>query len=350
MKKRLFICERPYPLYRTLIKCINDSQNNDILISNHVEGMEKMYPILKDTNIFKHVFFFDDIMYKKFYSYGKEYEFRKFPKGIFILFRKLRMYIELQKKAENIKLPNGLDIETYDEIYVNDAVSTIMLHLCSKKKKMIWVEHAKNVFSNDFCQLPIIHWICFKVLSILEKLGITYALHGASKWVKAVEVNKNRNLISLIRKKEIREVDIDQLLKNISKKDKDYIFELYCKAYHVELDKEKPFYIILTAPLYFDNLVSSEKEQIKVYKNLIEREIRTYTNVLIKPHPRDEVEYKKMIPEVTVIESCFSAEVFNLSSKLQLEGVYGIRTSTINAFTNAKIRKSYSVDQIKDFL
>jgi len=347
MKKRLFICERPYPLYRTLIKCISDSQDNDILVSNHVEGMEKMYPILKDANIFKHVFFFDDVMYRKFYSYGKVYEFNQFPNGIFILLKKLKMYIELQNKAKNITLPKGLEIEQYDEIYVNDATSTVMFYLCSRKKKFIWVEHAKNAFQD---KLSFALRICYRIMPILEKLGIVYALQGTSKWVEAIEVNNACNLIPLIRKKKIREVNIDKLLENISETDKNYIFELYCKAYHVVLDKTIPFYIIMTSPLFIDGLVCSRKEQIKVYRNLIKREIGTYANVLIKPHPRDDIDYKKAIPEAIIIEKSLSAEIFNLATDLQLEGVYGIRTSTINAFTNAKIRKSYSVDQIKDFL
>ncbi len=38
-------------------------------------------------------------------------------------------YIELQKKTKNISLPEGLEIDSYDEIYVNDASSSMMLYL-----------------------------------------------------------------------------------------------------------------------------------------------------------------------------------------------------------------------------
>lgn len=347
MIKRLFICERPYPLYRTLIKTINDSQYNDIYIANHVEGMEKMYPILKDANIFQNVFFYDDVMYRQFYSYGSVREYNKFPSGIIMLINKLIMYVKLQKQAKEIKLPEGLNIEEYDEIYVNDAASTMMFYLCSQKKKFIWVEHAKNALQ---LKLPLVCRFCYRIMPFLEKLGIAYALSGASRWVEAIEVNNNCNLIPLIRKKKIKEVNIDKILETMSEADKNYIFELYCKAYSVELDKTKPCYIILTAPLFMDGLVHSETEQIRVYKNLIKREIGTYNNVLIKPHPRDEIDYKKAIPEAMVVESCMSAEVFNLASGMDLKGVYGIRTTTVDAFTNAKQKKSYSVEQINEFL
>lgn len=347
MKKRLFICERPYPLYRTLVKCVDDDQHNDIFVSNHVEGMEKMYTVLKDTTIFENVFFYDDDMYRKFYAYGSVREFSKFPRGICILLKKLQLYIKLQKEAKDIILPKGLNIDNYDEIYVNDATSTIMFYLCHKKKKFIWVEHAKNVFQ---LKLGLVLRICYSIMPALEKFGIVYSLHGTSKWVEAIEVNNNQNLIPLIRKKKIREVDIDKILENMSSEDKNYIFELYCKAYNVVLDKTKPFYIILTAPLFLDGLVCSEEEQIQVYKNLIGRKIGTYENVLIKPHPRDKIDYKKYMPDVVIGEGSMSAEVFNLATGMQLEGVYGIKTSTVAAFSNAKHKESYSAEQVKDFL
>ncbi len=347
MIKRLFICERPYPLYRTLIKCINDSQYNDIVISNHVEGMDKMYSVLADTTIFRHVFFYDDVMYKKFYSFGNEREFSKFPSGVIILLKKLKMYIELQNKAKDITLSDKINIEDYDEIYVNDATSTIMFYLCSKKKKFIWVEHAKNVFQ---LKLSLVYRICFRVMPILEKLGIAYSLHGTSKWVEAIEVNNNCNLIPLIKKKKIREVNIDKILEKMSEKDKNFIFELYCKAYSILLDKAKSFSIILTAPLFLDGLVQSEEEQIRVYKNLIKREIGENKSILIKPHPRDKIKYEQAIPGVIVVDNCISAEIFNLAAKGCIEGAYGIRTTTVDAFTNVKYKKSYSKEQIKVFL
>lgn len=338
--KRLFICERPYPLYRTLIKCMNDSQDDDIVISNHVDGMEKMYPVLKNTTIFQNVFFYDDVMYKKFYSFGSEREFSKFPSGIISLLKKLKMYIELQNKAKNIKLPKGLNFEKYDEIYVNDATSTLMFYLCNKKKKFIWVEHSKNVFQ---LKLSFVYRVCFRIMPILEKLGILYALHGASKWVEAVEVSNNKNLISLIRKKTIREVNLDQILKYMSEEKKEKIFELYCKAYELVLDRDKASYIILTAPLFLDGLVRSEEEQIRVYKNLIKYEIGENKSVLIKPHPRDKIKYEVAIPGVVVVDPCISAEVLNLAGKGYIKGAYGIRTTTVDAFTNVIHKKSYFI-------
>ena len=345
--RRIYMCERPYPLYRTLIKCVKSTEKNDILISNHVDGMEKMYPILKNCGMFENVFFYDDKIYKDFNSYGTEREYSRLATGWIVLLKKLMKYLNLQKQAREIGLPEGLNFDEYDEIFVNDATSTIAFHLFGRKKKVIWVEHAKNGFQK---RLNTVFRICFRIMPVLEKIGMLYSLHGTSKYVGEIEVNENRDLIPLIKGKKIREVNIDRILEELTDEERGFIFELYCKAYDVDLEKDATFSIILTAPLYEDGFVKSEDEQIRVYRNMIEKHVRKECRVLIKPHPRDNTDYKMYFPEFMIGVPCMSAEVFNLISGKRLEGVFGINTSTVDAFTNARERKAYVLSELEMFL
>ncbi len=103
-------------------------------------------------------------------------------------------------------------------------------------------------------------------MKYLEKLHILYALHGVSKYVKAIEVTENKNLISLIKKKEIRELDILKVLEKRTKEEKDVIFQIYCKAYQVEIPENKKVGMLLTTNLYEDNLVKTKEEQRQYFK------------------------------------------------------------------------------------
>lgn len=349
--KRLFICDRQYSLYRTLIKCVNDTDNwNDLLITNVVSGTEKLYPILQKESIFKNVFFYDDDLIRKF-SKNKGAglsECRRPLKAARLVVNQLKEYCRHQKESKYIRLPEGLDIKQYEEIYVNDGFSTLVFYLRSQKKSFICVEHAKNAFQP---MLPSwIQTLSNRMMPILDKLGIAYAPRGTSKWVEAIEVNQNCNLRPEVRKKEIREVNIDKLLEAMNDEDKNRIFDIYCKAYGLTLDCSKPVHIILTCPLFNDGVVHSEKDQVEAYKNLIERMIGTYDNVWIKPHPRDTVDYQVYFPGVPEIDRGISAEILNLSSSLKIAGVYGFITSSMDAFTTAERKVWFSLAQVKDFL
>ena len=345
--KKLFICEKPYPLYRTLIRAIKSEDTLDIVISNHVDGMENIIEPIKESKLFHQVFFYDDKNYLKFYQYGTAREYSKFPKGIFISIRKLMKYIELQKKAKNICLPEGLEIDSYDEIYVNDASSSIMLYLFHQKKEVIWVEHARNIYQ---IKIDLPFRVGFQIMKYLEKLHILYALHGVSKYVKAIEVTENKNLISLIKKKEIRELDILKVLEKRTEEEKDVIFQIYCKAYQVEIPENKKVGMLLTTNLYEDNLVKTKEEQRQVFQEIIEQEMKELDYVIVKPHPRDTMNYEGISKRAVVVPGVFSAEIFNLSKKLYFEKVFAIRSTSIHAFSKAHMKKELGETYIRKLL
>lgn len=342
--KKLFICERPYPLYRTIVRAIKSQDEIDIVLSNHVKGMEKLLEQLKVSGLFHQVFFYDDKNYLEFYQYGTAREYCKFPQGIFTSIKKIFLYINLQKKAKDIELPKGLNIDSYDEIYVNDASSSIMLYLFHHKKKVIWVEHARNVYQ---LKLDLPFRIGFQIMKYLEKFHVLYALHGVSKYVKAIEVTENNNLISLIKNKEIRELDILKVLEKLDTEERDFIFQIYSKAYEVQIPKNKRVGMLLTTDLYEDNLVKTKEEHRKVFQKIIENEMKELDYVIIKPHPRDSMNYEGISNRAIIVPGVFSAEIFNLSKDLYFEKVLAIRSTAIYSFSKANIKKELGVEYIK---
>lgn len=339
--RNLYICERPYPLYRTLIKAMQEFGQHDIFLSNHADGMEKMLQPIRESGIFRNVFFFDDIEYNKFNEYGKVKDYFKFPKGFFILVKKFYLYLKLQKSAKELRLPERLDIMAYDDIYVNDAASSMSLYLFSKKQKFICVEHSKNAFQVKMS----IHFL-WSLTGILERIGVCYGLHGTSRYVKAIEVSDAKNLISATKRKVIREVNLDKLLNEMSDGAKDQIFGIYEKAYGLHISRGKKAFILLTQPLYADGLLTDEMAQIRLYHKIIEDYMKDADMIVIKPHPRDQIDYRNFVPNSIIVDPVISAEILNLSSKLYFEKAVTLFSSSIHSFTNAKNRIILGKDYI----
>ena len=83
----------------------------------------------------------------------------------------------------------------------------------------------------------------------------------------------------------------------------------------VTLQKKKV--LLLTQAFYEDNMCT-EKEQIDIYSSILNR--YDTDQVLIKPHPRDRIEYKCFFPAVTT---------FDKVVPLQFLALLGIKFDTV---------------------
>ena len=78
--QKLFICERPYMLYKTIVKALlNEEDEMDVVLSNHMQGMEKMKEPLENSHLFHRVFFFDDKLYQDYIKNEHLSDYVKFP-------------------------------------------------------------------------------------------------------------------------------------------------------------------------------------------------------------------------------------------------------------------------------
>jgi len=67
--------------------------------------------------------------------------------------------------------------------------------------------------------------------------------------------------------------------------------------------------ILLTQPISELGFVS-EKEKIEIYKNCLKK--HALTDIIIKTHPREETDYKKYFPNITIIDTPFPFELITL--------------------------------------
>ncbi len=72
--------------------------------------------------------------------------------------------------------------------------------------------------------------------------------------------------------------------------------------------------------------------------------------VIVKPHPRDTMNYEGISKRAVVVPGVFSAEIFNLSKKLYFEKVFAIRSTSIHAFSKAHMKKELGETYIRKLL
>lgn len=327
--RKLFICERPYMLYKSIIKgMMNVEDEIDIVLSNHMSGMEKLEEPLRKSGIFKKVFFYNDKLYQDYIRNEHLSDYVKFPRILISWPQKMKRYYSFHKNARLEKLPENLNIKEYDEIYAVDGVSTLNLKLNFQKVNYIVSEHARNNFQIN---MPL-HKLAVYLSKILDRLNIMVAYSGCSKYVSAIEVTANTNLVSYIKRKKIIEYNIDEMVNKLSVEKKNKIFELYASAYNMPFQIKGITNVLLTAPLLEDGLVHSIEKAEYCWKKLVSEYSDKESTLLIKAHPRDKTDYKKIFPDSIIVNPLLTAEVLALASNLNIKKVINLYSSAVSSF------------------
>lgn len=330
--KQLILCERPFMLYKALLKAFNSHDTIDIVLSDHMPGMEKIYTPLTESGIFNKVFYFDDDLYQEYIKDESLSDYVSFPNILWAWPVKLKKYFKYQKSARTKKMPIGLDFNDYDEILANDGVSTLNFKLNFEKIPYVVSEHGRGNFR---IKIPI-HILAVYLTIILDRLNIIVAYSGSSKYVKAVEVDRNKDLVCYIKRKEIRECRISQLEDNLSGEEKNRIYQIYAQAFDLPLAFTGEVNLLLTGPLAHDKAVASEQDQLKCYHDAVYQNCDMKKPLLIKPHPRDTVDYHSIFPDAIIINRLISSEVLSFCESLKIDKAVTIYSTSISSFRNAK--------------
>ena len=242
----------------------------------------------------------------------------------------MHRYLKYQKMALSSSMPTEINFKDYDEIVCNDGVSAINFYLYKNRIFHIVSEHAKNNFQ---IKIPS-HIIAVYLSCLLDFLRIIPAYSGMSKYVNTVEVTEDTNLVKYITRKRIIKCDIEALKNTLPSYERERIFEIYAKAYGFQAIIGQSIDLVLTAPFFVDGLFVSEKDQINCYKSMISEYAGDGQNIVIKPHPRDTIDYKKWFENVIVLDSSISAEILGVSTSMRIRRIITLSSSAVLAFQN----------------
>lgn len=169
------------------------------------------------------------------------------------------------------------------------------------------IEDGLANYTKDIQETHEINPIIDKLLHIcgIYFLNANEAL-GSHKNIKNIYLTNEFNH-PLIKDK-IKIINIEQSWNKLSKREQKEILNIF----NVKIEKinfKGKTALILTQPFYEDG-ISTLDEEITIYEEFINK-FKDY-NIIIKPHPRDSKDYKKIFPKVNIIDKHFPIELITL--------------------------------------
>lgn len=312
--KKIYICCTYYHLLISICKVFITKEKADLLICTSWNDCkllndEKIISKLKDKNIFENILIYD---------YGIE-KLEKIKHSKFKNFRKFLFVKEMKKNFP-------IDFSSYSEISLFSEMTPIGRYLNENKMYYSLLEDGTDCFKYNKTYIKrsksLMHFIKSSILG--------YKDLGESKYIKYIEVNDKNGIF--IDNKNVIEFKKNNMFSLLSRDEKNDICEIFLND--IDFKYMNNSVLIITQPLYEDGLVEKLEDQVEIYKEIIQK----YSDgccVIIKKHPRDNIEYKKYFDNCIIDDGCYPIEIINLFD-INIEKAVTISSTSINLLSNIK--------------
>ena len=320
MKERIYVCHTYYHIYVTFLKEMNlpaEKRGKATLVVSHMSTDFEDFPDrLRQSGFFEEVIDFDEKGEKFFPQLAK---YRKKEKNFI---KSTWNRIQFTKKFARLEAEYiPVDFNNYKEIYVFCDSDPIGFYLNANKIYYHALEDGLDCLKNgDLAHLDNMGH--FKIKAFLsQKLNLIFIQNGFGKYCLDMEVN-DISAIAIPFEKYV-EVPRKKLVENLSKEDKNILLDVFVK----DMDKLKKALedtnvktaLILTEPLCTLDV------RKKIFRDIVARYQDEYT-LIFKPHPRDELDYRKEFPEYTIIDKTVPMEMLNFMDGYKMDLVVGVFT------------------------
>ena len=309
MHNSIFICQTYYHLLIAVLLNIKDEKKNDLIIFGEINDR-----VIKDkqttdklikSNIFNKIEIIDCSDLKK----------QKTHKRVLTTISRI-------KRDSTIKR-----ISNYNEIYIFNDLSSIGKVINRKNVKYNLIEDGRSCFNEKHYKKIISQQGLLK--RIIKKILFGYSFMGESKNIKKIFVN---DLEDTYFNQNIEECNLDNLIEGLGEEEK-------LKVVGIFLDNEIKEYIsnsviVLTQPFFMDGILKSEQDQLQLYKDIIDSE--KYSTPFLKLHPRDTLNYEKIISKEKIIQGDFPIEIINLIPDLRIKKVISVSSTATKSIGNCE--------------
>ena len=320
-KDRIYVCHTFYHVYVSLLKefALPEDKRGGakMVLSKMSNDFGDLKVRLKKSGVFEEVLEYDE----KRYTFFPELLKYKENKHNFLLNLINRMIFTKKFAALQEKYV-PVDFSEYKDIYVYCDSDPIGYYLNYKKIKYHAVEDGLNSLVHvDAARYD--NRGNFAVKAFLAKHNLLFIQNGYSKYCVDMEVNRIEGILFPIDKH--IEVPRKQLQDRLTKEEKDIIMDIFIKNKDVilsalnDMEDGRENYLILTEPL------CSLDIRKKIFSDLSE-EYGQKGKVILKPHPRDEMDYEKEFPHLTVIEKMVPMEILNFMADKPFDKVISVLT------------------------
>ena len=320
-KERIYVCHTFYHVYVTLLKEFALPKERQggatIVLSKMSNDFGTLEERLIKSWVFEGVIEFDE----KRYTFFPELLKYKENKGNFLL-NLINRIIFTKKFAKLQEQYIPVDFSEFKDVYVYCDSDPIWYYLNYKKIKY----HALEDGLNSLVHVDAARYDNrgnFAIKAFLAKHNLLFIQNGYSKYCVDMEVNQIEGIMFPI-KKHI-EVPRKQLQSRLTEEEKNIIMDIFIKNKEVilsalnNMEDGRKNYLILTEPL------CSLEIRKQIFSDLA-AEYGKKGKVIIKPHPRDEMDYEAEFPDYTIIEKMVPMEILNFMAEKPFDMVVSVLT------------------------
>ncbi len=306
-RERIYVCHTYYHVYITLLKefalPVEKQGKATLVLSKMSTDFGGLKQRIEANGVFEQVLEYDE----KPFTFFEELQKYKVDNAnpIKQLWNRI-IFTKKFAKLQEAYVPT--DFTQYKDIYVYCDSDPIGYYLNYKKIKYHAVEDGLNC---------LVHYDTarydnrgnFKLKAFLAKCNLIFIQNGYSKYCVDMEVNSIADIRYTL--PNYIEVPRKELELRLTEKEKELITNIFVenlaeiKRILNGLDKAKKNFILLTEPL------CSLDIRKQIFKDLID-EYCVNGNVVIKPHPRDELDYTEIFKDHLIFEKMLPMEVLNL--------------------------------------
>ncbi len=319
---RIYICHTYYHAYiavvKELVKRHDSSAKADIMLSTMSNDFGKLKERLERAGVFDKVFMFDekeDVTSEEVMSYHRD-------KGNIVANLLQRItYTKLLGKLQEPHIPT--DLSAYSDVYVFCDSDPIGYYLNYKKIRYHAIEDGLNSGRLDD-QARNANRGAWPLKRAMAALGLIFIESGYSRYCIDYEVNDisaNHSLPPNVVEEPREELnnkltpEDHAILVNIFLENKDSVVSQLVG----DGSDTRPQVMILTEPLCEMDV------RKKLFGDIID-EYKEDNRVIIKPHPRDVLDYEKEFPDTVVIRDKFPMEVLGDTEGIKVDKVISVIT------------------------
>lgn len=327
-KTRIYICHTYYHAYiaavKELVKRHDSSAKADIMLSTMSNDFGKLKERLERAGVFDRVFMFDekeDVTSEEVMSYHRD-------KGNIVANLLQRItYTKLLGKLQEPHIPT--DLSAYSDVYVFCDSDPIGYYLNYKKIRYHAIEDGLNSGRLDD-QARNANRGAWPLKRAMAALGLIFIESGYSRYCIDYEVNDisaNHSLPPNVVEESREELnnklttEDHAILVNIFLENKDSVVSQLVG----DASDKRPQVMILTEPLCEMDV------RKKLFGDIID-EYKEGNRVIIKPHPRDILDYEKEFPDTVVIRDKFPMEVLGDIEGFKVDKVISVITQMENVY------------------
>lgn len=336
---KLFICSTYYHALITLIKALISGEKNDLYLFGTIPNCLDLMESLYKTGCFNHIYV------------------EKIPlseDGIFVYKNKIDRLLNFCKRHKEfiniIEKYAPVNFKSYNELYLFADNNHIGQYFIMKNIPFHLLEDALDYYKyfDRYWSVNPKELDPHSVLYFIRK-KFRLLRWGQADCILDIEVNEMDGV--KIPKEKAFEVSRRGLFAKLNAEQKLLIYKVFVRDNNIIHGEERSI-LLCTQPLFQDKFVASEGDQLIVFESVIRDFSAQGYHIVIKPHPRDDIDYTAVARKYSceIIDKSLPSEVLNFDPEIYYDAAVSITSTSINFLDFVKEKIFMEVEYIRKAL